>query len=61
MVKSIHASCLDQIPPVEDVRGELTRNVREKDLLEKLLKLAERKATLLSCSGPKQAGGCNER
>jgi cob(I)alamin adenosyltransferase len=36
-----------RIPDVDYVRREIARNVRERELLAKLLKLAERKAALL--------------
>jgi hypothetical protein len=40
------ARCVERIPDVEFVRAELARNVRERSLLQKLLKLAERKAII---------------
>ena len=40
------AKCVGCIPDVANVRRELVRNVRERELLSKLLRLAERKAAI---------------
>ena len=39
--------CVDQIPDANYVRDELSRNLRERDILQKLLRLSERKASLI--------------
>lgn len=39
---------LDNIPNEEFVRNALARNICERELLQKLLKLAERKSVLLT-------------
>ncbi|NQV24927.1 MAG: hypothetical protein HQ518_11220 [Rhodopirellula sp.] len=39
-----HEGCVDRIPDVAFIRNELARNLRERELLSKLLKVAERKA-----------------
>jgi hypothetical protein len=39
-------SCVERIPDVVQIRADLARNQRERTLLEKLLRLAERKASL---------------
>ncbi len=46
MTNTDSTTCVDQIPDVAFVRQELARNMRERELLTKLLKLAERKVAL---------------
>lgn len=50
---------LKDIPDVEFVRRELGRNLRERDLLRKLLKLAEDKAGIVAMQSPQTAGCSN--
>lgn len=45
--KSADPPCVERIPDAAYVRRELSRNLRERELLSKLLRLAERKATLI--------------
>ena len=46
MTNTDSTNCVDQIPDVAYVRQELARNLRDRELLTKLLKLAERKVAL---------------
>jgi len=43
----VESGCVDRIPDVTYVRRELARNVRERELLSKLLRLAQRKAAIV--------------
>jgi hypothetical protein len=47
MTSEVESRCVDRIPDVAYVRDELSRNLRERDILQKLLRLAERKAALI--------------
>ena len=49
------AGCVERIPDVDFVRAELIRNQRERSLLLKLLKLAERKAIIAGLSESEQS------
>ena len=46
MTNTDSTNCVDRIPDVAFVRQELARNLRDRELLTKLLKLAERKVAL---------------
>lgn len=46
MTNADSTNCVDQIPDIAYVRQELARNMRDRELLKKLLKLAERKVAL---------------
>jgi len=46
MTNTNSTNCVDRIPDVTFVRQELARNMRDRELLTKLLKLAERKVAL---------------
>ena len=46
MANTVSTNCVDRIPDVTFVRQELARNMRDRELLTKLLKLAERKVAL---------------
>jgi hypothetical protein len=46
MTNTDSTNCVDRIPDVAFVRQELARNMRDRELLTKLLKLAERKVAL---------------
>ena len=47
MIGKAESRCVDRITDVAYVRDELYRNLRERDILQKLLRLAERKAALI--------------
>ena len=38
--------CVDRIPPTEELRELLSKNLRERDLLRRMLRLAEQKEKL---------------
>jgi hypothetical protein len=51
----VESGCVDRIPDVAYVRRELARNVRERELLSKLLRLAKRKAAIVELE--RESGG----
>lgn len=53
---------VEQIPDVPYVREQIARNIRERDLLTKLLRLAQRKAELAGCDhAVKRQADCRKR
>ena len=46
-IANVESGCVDRIPDITHVRRELARNVRERELLSKLLRLAQRKAAII--------------
>jgi hypothetical protein len=54
MNQAANGKCVSQIPDAASVRVDLAKNQRERMLLQKLLRLAERKATV--CKLNSEAG-----
>jgi len=48
---------IERLPDVDYVRRELARNLRERDLLRKLLKIAEERAEIRKLTKPDGSAG----